>query len=226
LERCFNYVAHRFLDERGDSVPMVQQRLLDATIEDVEGGTSFEPVEAPARRHYDEIDDEDEFDDERLALRLSKAEPASSLRSGLLIAFILAIHNFPEGLAVGLASLMNTRKTLLMVLAISLHNIPEGIAVACPIYAASGDRGKAILFATLSGLTEPLGALLSVLVLRPWLTFQRLEAAMLFVAGVMVTVSARELLPKAWRLHARSCVLGFLFGVAAMALGIFLFAEH
>ena len=83
------------------------------------------------------------------------------LRSGLLVAVVLALHNFPEGMATFIATYSDPALGLTLATAIAIHNVPEGIAVAAPVYAATGSRSKAFWWATASGLTEPLGGLLA-----------------------------------------------------------------
>jgi len=84
-------------------------------------------------------------------------------RLGLLLAITLALHNFPEGLAVAASNMQSESLGFLMTVAIAVHNIPEGLCVAMPIYAATQSWVEAVKFATLSGLTEPLGALVALL---------------------------------------------------------------
>ena len=82
--------------------------------------------------------------------------------------------------------------------AIAIHNIPEGIAVSIPIYYATGDRRKAFRLSLLSGLAEPVGAVLAYLVLTPFHDPDADWAASLAgVAGIMVFISIDELLPAA-----------------------------
>jgi len=84
-----------------------------------------------------------------------------------------------------------------MAIAIAVHNIPEGVIVAAPVYAATGSRWKAMGIATASGLSEPLGALMALLSIRPFLTPMRLQYMLAFVGGIMMAVCALELLPEA-----------------------------
>jgi ZIP family zinc transporter len=108
--------------------------------------------------------------------------------------------------------------------AISLHNIPEGIAVAIPIYYATQKRGKAVRFATLSGLAEPLGGVLGYIVLRSVLTPSLLACVLAVVAGIMVYISLDELLPTAENYGEHHvAIIGVISGMVFMSFGLLLF---
>lgn len=121
------------------------------------------------------------------------------LRSGLLVALIIGAHNLPEGLMTFLATLESPRLGATMVVAIAIHNIPEGMAVAAPIFTATGSRRKALRWAALSGLAEPVGAIVGYFVLRAVLPPELLVLTLALVAGMMIAISLRELLPSARR---------------------------
>ena len=91
------------------------------------------------------------------------------MRMGLLMALVLAIHNFPEGMVTFLAALKDVNIAIPIAVAIAIHNIPEGIAVSVPIYYATGNRKRAFWLSLLSGLSEPFGALVGYLILAPYL---------------------------------------------------------
>ncbi|MHC4715087.1 MAG: zinc transporter ZupT, partial [Planctomycetota bacterium] len=116
------------------------------------------------------------------------------LRTGILVALGLGIHNFPEGLATFAGTLKDPHLGGAIAFAIAIHNIPEGLAVAAPI-AATGRRGKAFLYSFLSGLAEPAGALVAAAVLYPFLSETMLGWFMGIVAGFMVYVALDELVP-------------------------------
>lgn len=144
-------------------------------------------------------------------------------KMGIMLAVSIAIHNFPEGLATFAVSLKGIDVAIPMVLAIALHNIPEGTTIAVPIYQATGSKKKALFYATLSGLAEPLGALVGFLILMP-LWNDTIEATLLAItAGIMVYISMDELLPTSERYgkHHLS-ILGVVLGMAVMALSLVL----
>jgi len=148
-----------------------------------------------------------------------------SWRLGMIMLLTLTAHNFPEGLAVSVSNLKGGTLGFDVTLAISLHNIPEGLAIAVPMYAATGSRSYAIAMACLSGLSEPLGALFALTFLRPlfatwpWLV----SYVLVYVAGIMISVSVSELIPEAY--HYREykwSLLGFSVGSAIMLMTIYI----
>ena len=160
----------------------------------------------------------------------NKGEDISSMskerklyKSGILTAIALAIHNFPEGLAMGVAVLENAQYGIVLMAAIALHNIPEGIAVAAPIQAGGGGRMKATLIAMATGFTEPLGALFALLILGPILTPFMVGCSLAFVGGIMTVVAYNELIPQAMEQNRpRHLVVGAVFGAAVMQLSLLL----
>lgn len=160
---------------------------------------------------------------------ISHAHGRSLLRTGLFTALAIGIHNFPEGLATFLAALQDPSLGLAIAIAIALHNIPEGISVSIPIYYATGDRKKALLYSVLSGLAEPVGALVAYAGLRVFLGgdagLSQEVMGWLFgsVAGIMVYISLDELLPMS-RAYGKGhdSLLGLVAGMAVMALSLLL----
>ncbi len=145
-------------------------------------------------------------------------------RTGLFVALAIAIHNFPEGLATFMSALGDQKVGVMIAIAVAIHNIPEGIAVSVPIYYATGNKKKAFIYSFLSGLAEPVGALVGFLLLRPFfneLTFGVIFAA---VAGIMVFISIDELVPSAEEYGEHHyCIYGFIAGMAVMALSLLFF---
>lgn len=158
---------------------------------------------------------------------LSNASNAKALhRLGLMSALAIAIHNFPEGMATFIGALNNPEMGAGITFAIALHNIPEGIAVAIPIYYATRSKGKALLYATLSGFSELIGAVLCIAVTSIFgvnLTgggaiFPLILAA---VAGIMVYISLDELLPTAEKYGKHHiAIAGVISGMAIMGLSL------
>lgn len=147
------------------------------------------------------------------------------MRMGLFSAGAIAIHNFPEGIATFVAALDNPTLGAGIAAAVALHNIPEGIAVAVPVFYATGSRARAFSWSFLSGLSEPLGALVAWLLLAG-VTGDVLKGALFAaVAGVMVFISLDELLPTAREYGEPHLALyGLTAGMAVMAASLVLMA--
>ena len=116
-------------------------------------------------------------------------------RAGLLTAIAICIHNFPEGIATFFVTTQDITLGVSVAIAIGLHNIPEGIAVALPIYHATGKKRLAIWYSFLSGISEPIGALLGLFALHYFLPEAAVGFLFAAVAGIMVYISFDTLLP-------------------------------
>ena len=146
------------------------------------------------------------------------------MRMGTLTAMAIAIHNFPEGLATFTAAIKDPSLGIAIAVAIAIHNIPEGIAVSIPVYYATGSRKKAFRLSFLSGLSEPVGALIGYLILFSF--FNEVIFGVLFasVAGIMVFISLDELLPTAREYgEAHMSIYGLMAGMIVMAVSLLLF---
>ncbi len=144
-------------------------------------------------------------------------------RTGMLTTIVIALHNLPEGMVTFLGSLENPNIGLMLAIAIAIHNIPEGMAVYIPVYEASHDRKKAMWMTFLSGMTEPMGALLAYFLLMPVLTPVLLQQINIAIAGIMVYISLDELLPAAKEYgHYNLAMLGLSFGMLIMGLSLVL----
>lgn len=145
--------------------------------------------------------------------------------TGLITGLAIAIHNFPEGLATFVAALAEPSLGAAVAVATAIHNIPEGVCVAMPIYYATGSRVKAFLWATLSGVSEPIGAAFGWAVLGG--DVSNISYGFMFgmVAGMMVYISLAELLPAAYRQeNAPRAITGALvFGMIIMAISLVAF---
>ena len=147
-------------------------------------------------------------------------------RLGIMSALAIAIHNFPEGIATFIGALNDPEMGAGITFAIAIHNIPEGIAVAIPIYYATKSKGKALLYATLSGFSEVIGALLCLAVTAVFgleltgggAAFPLVLAA---VAGIMIYISLDELLPTAEKYGKHHvAIAGVVGGMAVMAISL------
>lgn len=158
------------------------------------------------------------------SLDADKPAPARLMKMGLMTALAIGLHNFPEGLATFVAALKDPHLAIPIVVAIAIHNIPEGIAVSVPIYQATGSKKKAFTYSFLSGLAEPIGALIGWLILLPFMNDRIYGLIFASVAGIMVFISIDELLPAAHEYgeHHLS-IYGLIAGMMMMALSLLLF---
>ena len=147
-------------------------------------------------------------------------------RLGLLSALAIAVHNFPEGIATFIGALNDPEMGAGITFAISIHNIPEGIAVAIPIYYATKSKGKALLYATLSGLSEVVGAALCLAITAIFgieLTggSPAFPLVLSAVAGIMIYISLDELLPTAEKYGKHHiAIAGVVGGMAMMGISL------
>lgn len=142
-------------------------------------------------------------------------------RTGVLVALGIAIHNLPEGLAVFISAVSDIKVGVALAAAIAMHNIPEGIAVAVPIYYATKSRSKAFTYSVLSGLAEPIGALLGIYLLQSYLSKDLIGMLFAFVAGIMVFISLDELLPQVFgNKHHHRAIQGVMLGMLLVMLSL------
>jgi zinc transporter, ZIP family len=146
------------------------------------------------------------------------------MRMGILTALAIGIHNFPEGLATFMGALKDPSLGVTIAVAIAIHNIPEGIAVSVPVYYATDNRKKAFTLSFLSGLAEPVGALVGYFLIIQFFNDLIFGVVFASVAGIMVFISIDELLPAAREFgeHHLS-IYGLITGMIIMAVSLLLF---
>jgi ZIP family zinc transporter len=143
------------------------------------------------------------------------------MSAGIFTAIGIAIHNLPEGLAVFVSSLSDISLGIPLAFAIAMHNIPEGIAVAVPILYATKSKTKAFWYSFLSGVAEPIGAVIGILLLAPFINDSVISLSLAFVAGIMVFISFDELLPASFKGEKGHVpMMGLIIGMAMMALSL------
>ncbi len=153
------------------------------------------------------------------------AKKQQLLRMGMFSALAIGIHNFPEGLATFTSALSDPTLGVSIAVAIAIHNIPEGIAVSVPLYYATGSKKKAFFYSFLSGLSEPVGALVGYGLFYKF--FNDVTFGLLFasVAGIMVFISLDELLPTAEKYGEHHlAIYGLIIGMVVMAISLLMFA--
>lgn len=158
-------------------------------------------------------------------VNMQQVSDSHLMRTGLLSALAIAIHNIPEGLATFTSYMADPQIGISIAIAVAIHNIPEGIAVAVPIYFATGNRAKSLTIALLSGLSEMFGAMLGLLLFSFSNTDLMLGLVLASTAGVMIYISFDELLPTAERYGEHHlAIYGVLGGMAVMAVSLLMLA--
>ncbi len=174
----------------------------------------------PNAENPHEVRSEEQVDKLRSPVHAHKAK---LLRMGIFTALAIAIHNFPEGLATFVATLEDPGLGAAIAVAIALHNIPEGISVSVPIYYATNSRAAAFHYSFLSGIAEPVGAVVGYLLLRPFLSSAVVGSLFAGVAGIMVYISLDQLLPTSRAFgKGHDSLFGLLTGMGIMALSLLL----
>lgn len=155
----------------------------------------------------------------------NKEEKKKLVKMGMNTALAIALHNFPEGLATFVAALQDPKVGAILAFAIAIHNIPEGLCVALPIFYATGNRRNAFLWALLSGASELFAALLGWAILAKTMNMTIYATLFGLVAGMMVIISVRELLPTAHFYDPDDTVVTYSFigGMLLMAFSLVLF---
>jgi len=146
------------------------------------------------------------------------------IKTGKMAAIAITIHNFPEGLATFVSGMNDFSLGIAIAIAVAIHNIPEGISVALPIYCATGNKKEGLIKSLISGLTEPLGAIIAFLFLGPFLNDVIFGIIYALIAGIMVFISFDELLPSAREYGENHLtILGLICGMAVMGISLLLF---
>ncbi len=157
--------------------------------------------------------------------KLMKQEKNNNLYNlGILSMITLMVHNFPEGIATFIGGIQDINLGIKLGCAIMLHNIPEGISIAVPIYYSTKSKKKAIFHTFLSGISEPLGALLAYLFLSNFITETMISIVLLFVSGLMISLSINKLLPEAlYYKETKYVYRGLIIGILLILINHFLF---
>lgn len=142
----------------------------------------------------------------------------SLLKTGIIVSIGLAIHNFPEGLAIGSGFEASLRLGLGLAVAICLHDIPEGISMAVPMKNGGMSKIKIIIYVVLSGVTTGVGAFFGAIIGSISQTV--IAICLSFAAGAMLYIVSGELIPESNNLYkgrmvAIGNIVGFIIGIFA-----------
>ena len=143
------------------------------------------------------------------------------LKTGIIVSIGLALHNFPEGLAIGSGFGASIKLGLSLAIAICLHDIPEGISMAVPMKNGGIKKGKVIFYVVLSGITTGIGAFFGAIIGE--ISQSVIAMCLALAAGAMIYIVSGELTPEAnslykGRMSAIGSILGLLIGIFAMSI--------
>ena len=143
------------------------------------------------------------------------------LKTGIIVSIGLALHNFPEGLAIGSGFGASIKLGLSLAIAICLHDIPEGISMAVPMKNGGIKKSKVIFYVVLSGITTGIGAFFGAIIGE--ISQSVIAMCLAFAAGAMIYIVSGELTPEAnslykGRMSAIGSILGLLIGILAMSI--------
>lgn len=132
---------------------------------------------------------------------------------GIITMIGITIHNIPEGIATFITTNENIKLGISITIAITMHNIPEGISIALPIYYYTKSKKKAIFYTVICALSEPIGAIIAYLFLKP--NYLTLGIVYAIIAGIMTYISMYELFPsitkyKRYRITYTFYILGLI----------------
>lgn len=142
-------------------------------------------------------------------------------RIGILSMITIILHNIPEGIATFMAASNNISLGISLAIAIAMHNIPEGITISVPIYYSTGKKRIAFLYTLISAISEPFGALLAYIFLKDIINNFILGIILSLIAGIMLQISLRTLLPNTKIYNDKKrVIICFIIGIIFMLLGI------
>lgn len=153
---------------------------------------------------------------------ISKVKNSSTLlKTGIIVSIGLALHNFPEGLAIGSGFGASLKLGYSLALAILLHDIPEGVSMAVPMKNGGMKISKVIFYVVLSGVTTGIGAFFGALF--GTISESIIAICLSFAAGAMLYIVSGELLPESNKLYSGRMssignVLGFILGILAVTI--------
>ena len=142
---------------------------------------------------------------------------------GIITMFVIMMHNIPEGIATFITTTNDTQLGIILTIAIALHNIPEGISITIPIYYSTNSKLKALFYTLISGMSEPLGALISYLFLSRFVNDIILGIIYSIIAGMMINISINELYKEASCYNKKNTIIYFIIGSFIMILNHLLF---
>lgn len=136
-------------------------------------------------------------------------------KTGIMSMVGIILHNIPEGIATYVLSNIDLKLGIFLAIAIILHNIPEGIGISIPIYYSTKNKKNAFLYTLISGISEPIGALLAMVFLYKYINSTIIGILFSIISGLMIYLGYYELINTSKKYDRNStinfCFLGMLF---------------
>jgi len=161
----------------------------------------------------------DEIVQKKFNHNTKKAENSNSLlKTGIVVSIGLALHNFPEGLAIGSGFEVSFKLGLSLAIAILLHDIPEGVSMAVPMKYGGMKNSKILIYVIMSGITTGIGAFFGAII--GGISQTVISMCLAFAAGAMIYIVSGELIPESNKLYqgrmtSLGNILGILLGIVA-----------
>ncbi|KAF0692828.1 hypothetical protein As57867_016075, partial [Aphanomyces stellatus] len=217
------YIVHKVFDfhakRLGQQLVAGQQSSHDvAAVADPDVDELIVKTPRDEANNYDRVSEEEEA----LTDNSDEEQRTELGRAGIMTGIAIAIHNFPEGLALFVASLGGLRSGIVLAIGIIMHNFPEGVAIAAPVYYATKSYKQALFWTSLSGISQPLGALIG------WATIangtDNVTVGILYgmVSGMLVCIAVKELIPGAFKFGPKVFTTAFFGGFLIMAASVVL----
>lgn len=143
---------------------------------------------------------------------------------GIISMLVIMMHNIPEGIATFITTNNNIKLGITLTIAIALHNIPEGISIGIPIYYSTNSKLKAFIYTLISGLSEPIGAIIAYLFLSKIVGDVSLGIIYSIIAGMMINISINELYKESINYNKKNTIIYFVIGSLIMILNHLLFS--
>ena len=142
---------------------------------------------------------------------------------GIITMLVIMLHNIPEGIATYITSTNNIKLGYSLTIAIALHNIPEGISISIPIYYSTNSKLKAFIYTFVSGMSEPLGAVIAYLFLSKFINNNILGIIYSTIAGMMINIAINELYKESVNYNKKNTIIYFIIGSFIMILNHIIF---
>lgn len=160
-----------------------------------------------------------------IAILIDKLVPKGSNeigRVGVISLIGIIIHNIPEGIATFITASYDIKLGISFALAIAIHNIPEGIAISIPLFNKTKNIKSTLLFTSIAGFSELLGAIISCIFLSNYINTTTMGILFAIIAGIMLQISIFELLPLSLLNDKKKGIYALITGILFILINIYI----